>query len=101
MNDRMSQGKSFWTVDILVLNENLGVIDRGAGWRWCLVIDNDDGGCKDKVQSSGGKSFQSIVLYFRLFPNMGEKTHPFTVYDSIMQKVRVKTQIEIKKIGYD
>ena len=44
-----------------------------------------------------------IVLYFRLFPNMGDKTHPFTVYDTFMQKVRVETEIEIKnnKIGYD
>jgi len=37
-----------------------------------------------------------IVLYFRLFPNIGDKTHPFTVYDTIMQKVRVETQIKIK-----
>ena len=23
-----------------------------------------------------------IVLYIRLFPNMGDKTHPFKVYDA-------------------
>ena len=34
-----------------------------------------------------------IVLYLRLFSNMGDKTHPFTIslYDTFMQKVRVKT----------
>jgi len=46
-----------------------------------------------------------IVLYFRLFPNIGDKTHPFTVglRDTLMQTVIVETQIEIKitKIGYD
>jgi len=31
--------------------------DRGAGWRWCLVIGNDGGG-KEMVRSSGGRSFQ-------------------------------------------
>jgi len=44
-----------------------------------------------------------IVLYFRLFQNMGDKTHPFTVYDTFMHKGRVEKQVEIKikKIGYD
>ena len=34
---------------------------------------------------------------------MGDKTHPFTKYDRIIQNVRVETQIEVKitKIGYD
>jgi len=34
---------------------------------------------------------------------MGDKTHPFTVYDTFMQKVRVERQIEIKikEIWYD
>jgi len=34
-----------------------------------------------------------IVLYFRLFSNMGDKTHPFAIglYDTFMQKVRVET----------
>jgi len=46
-------------------------------------------------------------LYFRLFPNMGDKTYPFTVglyyRPTIMQKVKVETQIEINitKLGYD
>ena len=37
-----------------------------------------------------------IVLYLRLFSNMGDKTHPFTIclYDTFMQKV--KQHIEIK-----
>jgi len=34
------------------------VTDRGAGWRWCSVICNDDGGGKEKVLSSDGRSFQ-------------------------------------------
>ena len=33
-----------------------------------------------------------IVLHFRLFPDIGDKTHPFTIYDTFMQKVRVETQ---------
>jgi len=24
----------------------------------------------------------SIVLYIRIFPNMGDKTHPFTIHDA-------------------
>jgi len=37
-----------------------------------------------------------IVLYVRLFPNTGDKTRPFTIYDTFMQRVRVETQIEIQ-----
>lgn len=49
-------------------------------------------------------NFSHIVLYclyFRLFRNMDDKT--FTLYDTILQKVRVETQIEIiiTKIWYD
>jgi len=41
-------------------------------------------------------------LYFRLFPNMGDKTvYGTIVFTVIVQKVRIETQIEIKKIGYD
>src|SRR6218665_3192883 len=47
-----------------------------------------------------GSTFESIVLYLRLFSNMSDKTHPFTIslYDTFMQKVRVaKWSVSKKK----
>jgi len=35
--------------------EDPGVMNRGAGWRWCLAIANDGGGGKQMVRSSGGR----------------------------------------------
>jgi len=35
-----------------------------------------------------------LFMYFRLFPNMGDKTDPFTVYATFMQKDRAETRIE-------
>jgi len=39
-----------------------------------------------------------IVLYLRLFSNMGDKTHPFTIslFNTFMQKVRVETSYRNK-----
>ena len=42
----------------------------------------------------GFKHLDCIVLYVRLFLSMGDKTHPFTIYDSVMQRVKVEIQIE-------
>jgi len=36
-----------------------------------------------------------IVLYIRLFPNIGDKTCPFTVY--MMQRIKTNAQVEIQK----
>jgi len=30
----------------------------------------------------GRAEFWTIVLYIRIFPNMGDKTHPFTIHDA-------------------
>src|SRR6218665_373324 len=51
---------------------------------------------KEVLSVKGLKCINCIVLYFRLFPNMGDKTHAFAINETYMQRVRIETQIEIR-----
>ena len=47
---------------------------------YCLVLTS-----LHPIKITSEEALYCIVLYFRLFQNMGDKTHPFTVYDAFMQ----------------